>query len=110
MVAESNLKSSKDMAFVVYILYICSYFTGITSIVGVIIAYVKRGETEEEWLNDHFYWQINTFWILFIAAIIGFILMFFFIGFVILIAMSIWGIYRTIKGMIRLGDNRSPYN
>jgi uncharacterized membrane protein len=41
---ESNLKSSRDMAFVVYILYIYSYFTDITSIIRVNIAYVKRGE------------------------------------------------------------------
>ncbi|MDR1554544.1 MAG: hypothetical protein LBS39_00770 [Campylobacteraceae bacterium] len=107
---ESNLKSSKDMVFVVYILYICSYIVGITSIVGVIIAHIQKGETEEAWINEHFIWQINTFWALLLFGIIGVITAFFFVGFIILFAASIWGIYRIVKGMIRFKDERSPFS
>ena len=31
----------RGLAFVVYVLYLVSYFTGITSIIGVIIAYMQ---------------------------------------------------------------------
>jgi uncharacterized membrane protein len=107
---EPNLKSAKDMAFIVYILYICSYFVGITAIVGVIIAYVQKDEAEGTWINDHFIWQINTFLILLPLMVIGIITTFFLIGFVIIIAAGIWGIYRIVKGIIRFREERSPYN
>jgi uncharacterized membrane protein len=110
MAYESNLKSSKDMVLAVYILYICSYFVGVTSIIGVIIAYIQKGETEGTWINEHFTWQINTFWVLLLSGLIGVVLVFFLVGFAILLIAFIWGIYRIAKGIIRFKDERSPYD
>ena len=37
----------------------------------MIINYVKRSEVRGTWLDSHFSWQIRTFWIGVIVAIIG---------------------------------------
>jgi len=39
---EEQVESTKKVVFVVYILYSLSYFFGITYLVGVIIAYIKK--------------------------------------------------------------------
>ncbi len=58
---EKQESSTKKVVFVVYILYALSYLFGITYIIGVIVAYVKRGDSDASWLQDHFRWQIILF-------------------------------------------------
>jgi len=63
----------------IYILLLCGLFTGgLTSIIAVVYAYVRRssvaGLPEEREYND----TIKIFWILFWISLIPFILIFFF--------------------------------
>jgi uncharacterized membrane protein len=51
-----------DTARVVYLLYFASLLVGVTSIIGVIIAYVYRADSPE-WVATHYRFQIRTFWI-----------------------------------------------
>ena len=106
---EERESSTKKVVFVVYILYALSYLFGITYIIGVIVAYVKRNDTDASWLQDHFRWQINTFWVTIILSIIGAITMLIGIGWLILLALAIWNIYRIVKGWLRYNDGLSPY-
>ena len=108
-VYKPNVTTTKSMVLTVYILYVCAYFTLVTGIVGAVIAYVKKDNANEKWLNDHFIWQINTFWVWFIVGIIGAILCFVLIGFVIIGIVFVWSIYRVVKGCIRYSEQRSPY-
>jgi uncharacterized membrane protein len=80
---------------------------GIPGIVAIIIAYIKKEDAKGTWLYSHFEWQITTFWIGFIVAIIGLITIFIGIGFVILAIDSIWIIYRIIKGVLYVLENKS---
>jgi len=106
---EKQESSTKKVVFAVYILYALSYLFGITYIIGVIVAYVKRSDSDASWLQDHFRWQINTFWVTIILSIIGAITMFIGIGWLILLALAIWNIYRIVKGWLRYNDGLSPY-
>jgi len=106
---EKKIESTKKVVFVVYLLYALSYLFGITYLIGLIIAYVKRGDTSEEWIEDHFSWQINTFWVTIVLSIIGVITMFIGIGWFILVGSAIWNIYRIVKGWLRFNDEVSPY-
>ena len=72
-------------ATLIYILYLVSIIVGITSIVGVILAYLNKGKAAE-WVDTHYVYQIRTFWIGFLFSIIGVVLMFVFIGVFVLIA------------------------
>ena len=104
---ESNKNLSlKNIAQIVYLCQALSFFFGITAVAGVILNYLKRDEVKGTWLESHFVWQIRTFWISLIASLIGFILIFILIGFLILAATLVWTIYRVIKGYLLLSENK----
>ena len=106
---EKRIESTKKVVFLVYILYALSYLFGITYLIGLIIAYVKKDDAEVAWIKDHFRWQINTFWITLILGIVGTLTIFIGIGWLILLGSAIWNIYRIAKGWLRYNDELSPY-
>jgi uncharacterized membrane protein len=52
----------RGLAFAVYVLYLVGYFTGITAIIGAIIAYLQSSSANPE-IKSHYIFQIKTFWI-----------------------------------------------
>jgi len=82
----------------VYILYLVGLVVGITALVGLIMAYVNRGEAPE-WVQTHYRYQIRTFWIGALYAVIGVINCFIVIGFFFLLFALVWWIVRCVKGM-----------
>jgi len=97
------------IAMVVYALYLVSFVLGFTSLVGVVIAYVYKGKGPA-WLDEHYRYQIRTFWIGLLFAVIFYLLTFILIGFPLLFALAIWLIIRCVKGFKGLQDNRAPTN
>lgn len=89
-------------AQLIYILYFLSVIVGLTSIVGVIMAYMNRGKAGG-YVETHYTWLIRTFWIAVLFSLVGLILAFIDIGFLIMVAVFIWAIIRLIKGIQRLG-------
>jgi uncharacterized membrane protein len=90
-----------------------SFVGSVPSIAAVVLNYVKRGDARGTWVESHYRWQIRTFWFallwfcvgwLFIVTIIGAI-----VGIPILIALTVWLIYRIARGWMRLGDRRPMY-
>lgn len=106
---EEQAKSLKNMTMVVYALQAASLLFGLTLIVAVIINYVKQGDVRGTWLESHFRWQIRTFWFGLLWSVIGVATFFFVIGYFILIADSIWLIYRIVKGWLYLSDGKQMY-
>lgn len=103
-----NLKpATEGTAKLVYIMYLLSILFGITSIVGLIIAYVNRDDAPP-WLQSHYQFQIRTFWIGLLYLLIGFMLYQVIIGFFILLFWLVWLIVRCAKGMKSL-DHREAY-
>lgn len=94
----------------IYILYLASIVVGITSIIGVILAYVnKNGDTGV--LNNHYRYQIRTFWIGMLYCAIGTVLIAAAgLGFLLLLATLIWFIVRCAKGLKAIGDNQAIDN
>ena len=99
-------KELRDMAVVVYALYTASLVTGITMIVGLVIAYIKRAAAAGTWLESHYRWQIRTFWWGLLWWTIGFITTLILVGFAILFAATIWFVYRIAKGWLALRDGK----
>lgn len=93
----------------IYILYLVSLAAGITSIVGVIMAYLNIGKGAK-WLDAHFRYQIRTFWLCLVYSVISFLLTFIFIGFLLLIVTLVWYIIRNVKGMQALQRKQEPAN
>jgi uncharacterized membrane protein len=99
-------KSLKTLTMVVYALQALGFFNGITWIVAVIINYVKRNEAKGTWLESHFRWQIRTFWWGLLWGLVGGILLLILVGWLVLVALSIWIIYRIVKGWLYLSDGK----
>jgi len=84
---------------------------GLAGIVGVVIAYVKRGDAQGTWVASHFTWLIRTFWWSLLWDTIAVILFVTLIGIplalAILVATSIWGIYRLVRGFLAFKDSEA---
>ncbi|GGL33419.1 MULTISPECIES: DUF4870 family protein [Caulobacter] len=93
------LQDDKTMPVVVYALYLAALVSaGMTSVVGVILAYVSKGAAPE-WIQSHYVFQIRTFWLSLLFGLIGLVLTPVGIGFVILPAVGIWVAVRCILGL-----------
>ena len=98
--------TARNFTWITYAMYALGLFTGLFAVVGVIMAYAKRGEFTNTIYYDHMQYLIRTFWISLIGAIVGFLLLIILIGWVLLIAVTIWYIYRIVMGAIRLNDGQ----
>lgn len=96
-------------ANLVYILYLVALVSGITAIVGVVMAYINR-DAAPDWLRTHYTFQIRTFWISLLYSVIGVVLAFVMVGFLVLALALIWYIVRCVKGMQLLGQNKPIAN
>lgn len=92
------LEPGKTNIQVIYVLYLASMIVGITSIIGVVIAYMNRGKAGG-WLESHYTWAIRTFWMGILYSLIAAVLMIVGIGFLLIIAVAIWAIIRIVKGL-----------
>lgn len=99
-------ESDKRIVIVIYALYLLSLFIGLTWIAAVIIHYIKRPEIQDAVLRSHLNWQIRTFWLTLLGCIIGGVLSFFLVGFLVLFAVVVWFLYRMIRGLLALLDNK----
>ncbi len=93
----------RKMAAAVYLLYLASIIIGITSIVGVIVAYVYHGDADEV-LRTHYRFQIRTFWISLLIGFIGILLAGIGIGFLLLLFLLIWFVARCAIGLKHLNE------
>ncbi|OUS14819.1 hypothetical protein A9Q88_13565 [Gammaproteobacteria bacterium 50_400_T64] len=106
---SQEVQSLKTITTVVYALQAVSFFIGLSFVAAVIVNYIKKSEVEGTWLESHFLWQIRTFWFSVLWSIIGFVLVFVLIGYLVLIADAIWVIYRIVKGWMKLSEGKEMY-
>jgi uncharacterized membrane protein len=99
--------TSEKNAKIIYYLYLVSLVIGVTSIVGVVMAYINKNEAED-WVKTHYRFQIRTFWIGFLYSIISGLLVVVFIGYLLLVLVIVWFIIRCVKGLSYL-DKKQPY-
>lgn len=104
-----NGEVSTSNAKLVYILYLVGILIGITGLVGVIMAYVNRGDAPD-WLKSHYQFQIRTFWIGLLYMVLGSLLLVFIIGYFIWLFWLIWLIVRCVVGLKQLEKNEAVKN
>ena len=103
---NDTTEKSTSIAKVIYFLYIIGTIIGLTSVIGVIMAYVNREETDD-WLQTHYRFQIRTFWIGVLYLFIGSLTFQFIFGIFILIFWFFWIVIRCAKGLKQL-ENQQP--
>ncbi|GAB3050292.1 membrane protein [Acinetobacter apis] len=128
---DSQFKSDKTLTFILYILYIAAIFSaGILALIALIINYAKRDSVQGTIFESHFNWQISTVWWYLLWNILGGIplvvslfmasnmnysentalsltsltLM---LWITIILVSWVWIIYRAVKGLIVLNENRA---
>ena len=107
--ATQSKTTTEGTAKIVYILYLVGIVVGITAIIGVILAYINRNDAED-WLQSHYQFQIRTFWIGILYTVIGGILTFIVVGYLVLLFWLIWLIVRCVKGLKYLSENQAHPN
>jgi uncharacterized membrane protein len=107
--AAQSKTTTEGTAKIVYILYLVGIVVGVTAIIGLILAYINRNDAED-WLQSHYQFQIRTFWIGILYTVIGGILTFIVVGYLVLLFWLIWLIVRCVKGMKYLNENQAHPN
>lgn len=85
---------------IISLLYISSAVLGVTAIVGVVLAYVWKGEAHAEWETSHYDYLIRTFWIGLIGAVVSVLLMIVLIGFLLIVAVGVLVVVRCVLSLI----------
>jgi uncharacterized membrane protein len=102
-----QLRNLRTFTHVLYALYAVYWLSGgLTGLVAIILNYIKRSDAAGTPYEDHFTWQIRTFWWAVLGHLIGFVTLWIGIGFVILGAVGIWTLYRIIKGWLFLYEGK----
>lgn len=113
LVLDSRLQSAKSLAWWLYIGHGASliFSLGMFSFIPLIINYVKRDYTRDTFVYSHHGWQIRSFWWYLVWMTLGCILFLTVVGipaaFLVWALAWLWKLYRLIKGLIDLNDNKA---
>jgi len=101
---------NRGFALVTYGLFAGGQIFWPAAIVGVIIAYIKRGDAGGTVYASHYPWLIHAFWVSFFIGLLGLILTITYIGAVIgvplIIGAWIYSLYKIIKGGLRVLEGK----
>lgn len=103
------IEPGRQNAQLVYILYLVSLAVGLTALVGLVFAYMNRGNSED-WIDTHYTYAIRTFWIGVLYSFICLILAFVGIGFLLMFVALVWFVIRCIKGLQAITRNEPVAN
>lgn len=104
----SNIEASeKSIPTIVYAFYAAAFLYGVTMLVGVVIAYVYRGEAEGQWFKSHYDYQISIFWKSLAGFLISIPLMAFFgLGLIVMLCTYVWVIVKIVNGWRSLAEGK----
>ena len=101
---------ARTWVIIVYGLYLGALVCGgISGIVGVVLAYIKRDEFRGSVWGSHIENAIHAFWVWLLLCVLGAPLTLLFgLGLLVIAAAFIYFLFRTIKGLIAAIDSK-PY-
>lgn len=103
-------RSMKTYTMIVYGMYVLGLFLGgLPTVIGLIMAYVKRKSFAATIYEEHMGLLIRTFWYSVLFSILGALTVWIYIGSVILFGVAVWYIYRLIRGFARLSDGKGAW-
>jgi uncharacterized membrane protein len=92
---------------IVSLCYLGSFVVGFTSIIGLVLAYIWKGEPHEGWEDSHYQYLIRTFWIGLLGGVVSVVLMFVLIGVFLMVAVVVWMVVRSVKSLLA-AQRREP--
>lgn len=111
---ERSLKTIGHVSYLLHtIVAVSAVIPGVQAsiallIVAFIIDLVKRDDAVGTWQESHFRWRIRSVLWAFGLYVVTFPLFFLFYvpGFLAWAAISIWFLYRVVRGWVNLNDNK----
>jgi uncharacterized membrane protein len=104
--APTREETARNYAVIVHACYAAALLVGVTSIVGVVIAYIKRPDVAGTIYESHLHYAIRTFWIGLAMGLAGFVLTFVIIGIFVLIFTGVWYIIRVVRAFLAWADQK----
>ena len=129
---EAQQSGLRTTVMICYVLYLLAFITGLTALVGVIIAYIKKPDARGTVWESHFRSLIVVFWVMFAVIALGFLtlpvsllslaasydsdfawpaLSAFalptLVWMLIIPVFIVWFLYRMIRGLIRVSEDRA---
>jgi uncharacterized membrane protein len=95
---DDATRGTVDLGLVAYVCYAAAIVFAIPVLVGVVIAYLQRGEAAGTWRETHYTWLIRTFWIGLLYSVVATLLTKMLIGVLLGFLVLIWFIVRVVKG------------
>lgn len=106
----SGSDGGRTITIVAYILHLLGAIAGLPSIIGLIINYVVKGD-HGEMIDSHQQWMIKSFWYALLGCLICFALVLTIIGIPLAwlggLAVWVWYVYRHIRGLIDLSNDKT---
>jgi uncharacterized membrane protein len=97
-----NPSKHSGMIVVAYILIALGYFTALsTGIVGLILAYIKRGDVQNTYLKSHCDLLVSVFWWSTIWYVLAWVVLIP-VAWLIFAVSYVWTAYKLIKGFLRI--------
>ena len=110
---EVVLEESLKWTQIIYALQVISVFFMLPLFIAGFFNYSKKDLVKGTWLETHFKWQMDTFWVALGFIIVSSLLHLFknFIGWSFLVdgVNIVWMIYRTTKGLVSLNKKKSTF-
>ena len=109
--ANTPTPEQRNYMYVIYGLYALGVASfAMPTIIGAIVAYVKRDDMRGTIYFDHIQFLLRTFWGSLIGFVVGFLLVITFIGALLgvplVVAICFWYLFRVVTGVVRLLDNQ----
>lgn len=102
---QSNTGLSKTM--IISICYLGSFVTGISGLVGFILAFVWQNDVRGTWEESHLQYHVITGIGSLVGFIVGFILTFVLIGLLVFPIVAIWMLVRSVIPIMK-AQNQEP--
>ena len=85
---------------IISLLYLSSMVLGVTGLVGLVLAYIWKGEPHAEWETSHYAYLIRSFWLGLIGFGVGLLLAIVLIGFVVWLAVGVLIVVRSVLSLV----------
>jgi len=103
---KSMSKNPMTMPRATYILYAIAAVSGFPMLIGLVLAYVARGDAPM-WLQSHYTFMIRTFWYGVALIAIGLVTFIIGVGMFLLWILPVWYVVRIVRGWMLL-ENQKP--
>lgn len=105
-IERSSAEAERTLVLVAYVLHLVGAVAGVTSLIGLIVNYMRR-DGYDGFFDTHHTWMIRSFWWAILWCVVGLVTTIVLIGWAILFLVWLWYVYRHVRGLLAFLDGRA---